>query len=175
MTDDDPEPDETPDAAEAEGEEPDLDGDDYVEVPDEVAEEVAAETPPDDQGDQDDTDDGDDSPPTPGDASGDDAPPLGDLYCNILGMAAASAKESKGSGVEDKYDQADEYVEMAKWCEVDSYVDEWARQHGGPGMEDLSPGQGVVIGTTMFAVMVLADDPELAEGLFDDSEQGSGA
>jgi hypothetical protein len=157
MTENNPDP-ETDDG----GDEPDLDGDDYVEVPDDVAEQVAAET-------AEDSDDPDDADQATDDAEASDpltsGTSVGDIYCNALGMTATLARESRGSGVDDRDRQVDEYADMARQLELDQFVNEWVDAHG--GADDLSPGQGIMVGTSMFALAVLVEDPTLAEDLTD--------
>jgi hypothetical protein len=162
MSDDDldPEPDGTD--AEEGGEEPDLDGDDYVEVPDEVAEEVAAETTA--STDDEDTDQDDDGAETDNQADPlTSGTSVGDVYCNALGMGATLARDSRGSGVDDRERQVDEYADMARQLDLDDFVNEWVEAHG--GTDEMTPGQGIMVGTTMFAMAVLVEDPALADEL----------
>lgn len=167
MTDDDPE-EPAPDADDdGGGDQPDLDGDDYVEVPDEVAEEIAAETTADDE-EQDDDSEAEQTDDDSADSEGGTDPltsgtSVGDVYCNALGMGATLARDSRGSGVDDRERQVDEYADMARQLDLDDFVNEWVEAHG--GTEEMSPGQGIMVGTTMFAMAVLVEDPALAEDL----------
>jgi hypothetical protein len=144
---------------------PDLGEDDYADVPEEMAAEVAAETTdePDDadaEANADDQDDDGDDASTDTLTSGTS---VGDVYCNALGMGATLARERKGAGIEDREETVDEYADMARQLELDDFVDEWVEAHGGAG--ELSPGQGILVGTSMFAMAVLVDDPTLADEL----------
>lgn len=163
MTDDDRD-----DEPEADG--PDLGDDDYADVPPEMAAAVAEDTAPSDDGDEGaegEADESDDS----GGESGQQTPTdtlttgtsVGDVYCNALGMGATLARESKGSGVADREQSVDEYADMARQLDLDAFVNEWVEAHGAAG--ELSPGQGIMVGTTMFAMAVLVDDPALADEL----------
>ena len=161
MSDDDQPNEQQDDPAEEPDEQPDLDDDDYVDIPEEMDEQVAQETT--DKTDSDGGDDGDESGDTESVDPLTSGTSVGDVYCNALGMAATLARESKGSGVDDREQQVDEYAEMAKQLDLDEFVNEWVEQHG--GTDDLSPGQGIVVGSTMFLVMVMVEDPSVAEGI----------
>lgn len=146
---------------------PDLADEDYVDVPEEMAEAVAAATSGDEQGEGGDGE-GSESSDEQADEQQEGGPltsgtSVGDVYCNALGMAATLARERKGSGVDDREGQADEYADMARQIELDTFVNEWVEEHG--AADHLSPGQGVLVGTAMFAMAVLIDDPELADAV----------
>lgn len=157
------------DDVEAEDEGPDLGDDDYADVPPEMAAAVAEDTATSDDGDEgadeqaDESDgDGESSQQTPTDTLT-TGTSVGDVYCNALGMGATLARESKGSGVDDREESVDEYADMARQLDLDAFVNEWVEAHGAAG--ELSPGQGIMVGTTMFAMAVLVDDPALASEL----------
>jgi len=95
---------------------------------------------------------------------------IGDIYCNVLGMSAAVARDRYGSGLEgDRKDVLDEYAEIARDLEIDQAVDDLIDEHGGP--DSLTPGQTVIVMTVVWGGMVVMDDPEIIEGL---AEGGSG-
>ena len=92
---------------------------------------------------------------------------LGTVYTNGLGMMAAVSRQKYGSLDEDERDDlADDYAEMARQIELDAYLDEWVEQAG--GLEGLSPGQAVVLGTLMWGGMVMMDDPAMAGTLVEE-------
>jgi hypothetical protein len=146
---------------------PDLEDDDLVDVDEDMAAAVAGES-----ADQDETNqEGDDADEQ--DDAGDESPSptetlttgtsVGDLYCNALGMGATLARETKGEGVDDRDESMEEYGDLARQLELDQFVDEWVEQHG--AADELTPAQGIAVGTGMFAMMVLVDDPTIAENL----------
>ncbi|WP_121822860.1 hypothetical protein [Halostella salina] len=153
----DPEPEEqTEPAAPDDADGPDLDDEDMVEVPDDVAEQVAdADT--DEEADDEESRD-DDASPAPSPAADADVS-LGDVYCNALGMGATVAKQEYGEGVGDFETTMDQYAMMARQCDLDAYVDQWAAEHGGA---EMTPAQGILVGTAMFAMSVAASDSQLA-------------
>lgn len=163
--------DDTSDDQEAEDDGPDLGDDDYADVPAEMAAAVAEDTAPSDDDGDEGTDDQADERDDDGSESGQETPTetltsgtsVGDVYCNALGMGATLARESKGSGVDDREQSVDEYADMARQLDLDAFVNEWVEAHGAAG--ELSPGQGIMVGTTMFAMAVLVDDPALADEL----------
>jgi hypothetical protein len=144
----------TPDDADG----PDLDEDDMADIPDDVVEQVA-------EADQDDSDDAGDDEATEDTPHTSDVPSdpenvsLGDVYCNALGMGATMAKDKHGEEVQDFESTMDQYAMMARQCDLDKYVDQWAAQHGGA---EMTPAQGILVGTAMFAMSVAASDSELA-------------
>ena len=89
---------------------------------------------------------------------------IGDIYCNGLGMVAAISRARYGSAEkEDREDLVEEYGDMARQIELDKYIDQWLQQSA--GMDNLGPGQAVLLGTVMFGGMVVVDDPEMAENI----------
>ena len=163
---------EKPDEAPEEGaeapdseEQPDLDDEDLVEIDPEMAEAVA------DEGDESDgsESEGDDSDTSAESETSDTTTTLttgtsaGDIYCNALGMGAAVARESKGSGVEDREAAIEEYGDLARQLDLDDFVNEWIREHG--GADELTPGQGLAVGTAMFAMAVMVEDPAIVENM----------
>lgn len=162
----------SPDDAEG----PDLDDDDYVDVDAEMAAAVAESTTEDTSDNSDDSD-GDERETTTDDTSESDPSPtdtltsgtsVGDMYCNALGMGATLARQQKGSGVEDRESQMEEYGALARQLDLDQFVDEWVEAHG--GADELTPGQGIAIATGMFAMTVLTEDPAIIENM---QEEGS--
>ena len=86
---------------------------------------------------------------------------LGTVYCNALGMSAAVARGRYGDLDRDRDRVADEYADMARQIDLDTYLDQWMREQG--GLDQLSPGEAVLLGTLMWGGMVMLDDPTMAE------------
>lgn len=148
---------------------PDLDDDDFVDVPEDVAAEVAeADAEATDDGDdgEEETNDAAESEGVPSHSPEDDRTTLGDVYCNALGMGAVVAKDRHGEGVADRGDAMDEYADMARQLDLDEYVDDWVEMHGGPS--NLTPGQSVGVFSVVFCVMVLVEDADLAANVMDE-------
>jgi len=160
--DDAPEPDEQA-ADTADDEQPEIDDDemaDFGAVADEI-EDAAGADPDETDDDQEDSDD-EDEPSLSMDATADDRVTPGDIYCNALGMGAAVARASYGTADPDeRSDLVDEYGDMARDLEIDTYVDQWLEEHG--GIDELGPGQAILLSTVMFGGMVAMDDPEMVE------------
>lgn len=156
-------PDEDPDEA---TDQPDLDDEEIADLG-AVADEIEDSTSPDaqDDVDEDGADAGDDGLAAPGDDDvATDRTTPGDIYCNGLGMMAAVGRTSYGSADEaDRSDLTDEYAAIARDLEIDDYVDEWLDERG--GVDELSPGQAVVVTTLLWGGMVAMDDPEIVEGI----------
>ncbi|QSG06460.1 hypothetical protein [Halapricum desulfuricans] len=168
---DDQDPDEQDDVEPAgpdDPEGPDLGDDDHVDVDEDMVAAVAGgdeEESDDDQGvddeqDQSSSDESGSKTPTETLTTGTS---VGDMYCNALGMAAATTRESYGSGVSDRTDAMEEYADDARQIGLDDFVNEWMQEQG--GFDEMSPGQGIVIGTAMFAMGVMIEDPALAENI----------
>lgn len=155
-------------------EEPDLGDDDYVEVDPDVAAAVTGggDTDQDEEdvqdSDQEKTDDGegqdDDSIPSMAPSeSGEDRVSPGDIYCNALGMTAAVGRERMGDlNGRDRRDVMEEYGDLARDLELDTYVDQLLAERS---MDELTPGQALVVATSMYGAMVMMDDPTLAENI----------
>ncbi len=89
---------------------------------------------------------------------------IGDVYCNVLGMGAAVARDQYGSGLDrDRKDVLDEYADIARDLDIDDAVDDWIDQHGGP--DQLSPGQTIIVMTVVWGGMVVMDDPAIIENI----------
>jgi len=148
-----------------EPEQPSIDEDEMADL-DSIAEEVEREAGAAD-GDQEDVDDPDRESSKDLELDADDArTSIGDVYCNVLGMSAAVAKDELGSGLEgDRKDALDEYADIARDLEIDEAVDDLIEEYGGP--DQLSPGQTVIVMTVVFTGVVAMDDPEILEGLAD--------
>lgn len=87
---------------------------------------------------------------------------LGTVYTNALGMSAAVARGRYGDLEDGERERiADEYAEMARQIDLDTYLDQWMREQG--GLDELSPGEAVLLGTLMWGGMVMLDDPTMAE------------
>jgi hypothetical protein len=148
---------------------PDLDDDDFVDVPEDVAEQVAeadAEATDDTEDSNDADESAGESDGVPSQAADEDRTTIGDVYCNALGMGATVAKDRYGEGVDDRGDAMDEYADMARQLDLDAYVDDWVDAHGGPS--ELSPGQSIGVFSVVFAVMVLVEDADLAANVMDE-------
>ncbi|MFD1645570.1 hypothetical protein [Haloarchaeobius litoreus] len=152
-----PESPETPD-------EPDLSDDDMVEIPDDVAEQVAeADAEESEADDTEEADGGGDSVPSTATAT--NRTTLGDVYCNALGMATVAAKDRAGSEVDDRQDAMDEYADMARQLDLDEFVDDWLAEHG--QSSELSPGQGILVFTLVFCGSVMVEDAELSNAVME--------
>lgn len=89
---------------------------------------------------------------------------VGTVYCNSLGMAAAIARSQYGTADEDDRDDlVDEYSSMAEQLQIDEYVDQWIEEHG--GVDQLSPGQAVLVSTMLWGSLVVMDDPEILQNI----------
>ncbi|WP_435362759.1 hypothetical protein [Haloarchaeobius sp. DYHT-AS-18] len=155
---------EQPEAAESDA--PDLDDDDYVEIPDDVAEQVAEadaeQSEADENSESEETDDAPDSPPS---TPRSDRTTLGDVYCNALGMATVAAKDRHGSEVDDRQAAMDEYADMARQLDLDNFVDDWLEEHG--QSNELTPGQGILVFTIVFCGSVMVEDAELSNSVME--------
>jgi hypothetical protein len=147
----------TPDEADG----PDLDDDDMVEIPDDVVEKAAEADAEDGEDAVDEADEeSDDQVPTADAGAGDvEDVSLGHVYCKALGMGATIATEKHGEGVDDFEQSMEQFSMMARQCDLDTYVDQWAAEHGGA---EMTPSQGILVGTAMFAMGVAASDSTLA-------------
>jgi len=136
---------------------------DFRSVADEV-EAAAGAGSDDDQENDDDESDQDDTSEETSTSSSEGRVSAGDVYCNALGMGAAVARASYGSADEDdRSDLVDEYGDMARDLQIDEYVDQWLDEQG--GIDELTPGQAILLSTVMFGGMVAMDDPEMIDGL----------
>lgn len=164
------------DADDIEDEQPEIDNDEMADFS-AVAEEIEGSAGDDD--DQDENGDAEEASEQTKDAGSDpemsfssmDTTP-GDVYCNGLGLAASVAKDNFGSGVEDMEDSVENYASMAKTTDVDEFVNEWMETRA--GIDELSPGQGILIATAMFGMMVAVEDPQIAQGVAEKA-QGVGS
>jgi len=144
-------------------EEPDLSDDDMVDIPDDVAEQVAqadAEEADDTEGGEEMAEDTGEEGDSVSSTPAEDRTSLGDVYCNALGMATVAAKDRHGAGVEDRQAAMDEYADMARQLDLDEYVDDYVAMHGGP--DELSPGQAIVVFSVVFGASVMVEDPDLS-------------
>jgi hypothetical protein len=55
---------------------------------------------------------------------------------------------------------------MARQIQLDEYLDQWVETQG--GLDGLSPGEAVLLGTLMWGGMVMLDDPAMAENVLDE-------
>jgi len=88
---------------------------------------------------------------------------IGDVYCNGLGMLAAIGRTQYGTAERDRSALVDEYGDMARDLQIDEYVDQWVTEHG--GMDEMTPGQAIILSTLLFGGMVAMDDPEMLENV----------
>ncbi|USZ73246.1 hypothetical protein [Natronosalvus halobius] len=133
-----------------EEETPEIDGDATVDVD---LEAIDADLEDDEEGDA--TPSSDESGATP-DVVG-EGDTMGDMYVKGLCSVSNAVIEQHGG------DPINESV--ARDLGLDSAMDEWIKSKG--GSEDLPPGQALAIGTTMFAMAVLASNPQIVNGLLE--------
>ena len=89
---------------------------------------------------------------------------VGDIYCNALGMGAAVSRVRLGSADEDqRRELVEEYGDMARQLQIDEYLDQWLEEHG--GMDEIGPGQALVLSTLIFGGAVMMDDPDMIENI----------
>lgn len=157
----------TDEEATSDDEQPEIEDDemaDFSAVADEIEDAAGADVDDDEDGDSDDQEDSADEPDMSMDATAGDRVTPGDIYCNALGMGAAVARASYGSAdADDRSDLVDEYGDMARDLEIDTYVDQWLEEQG--GIDELTPGQAILLSTVMFGGMVAMDDPEMLENV----------
>ncbi|WP_435349008.1 hypothetical protein [Haloarchaeobius sp. HRN-SO-5] len=160
---------ETEDPTESAGpDSPDLEDDDYVDIPDDVAEQVAEadaeQAEPDENDETEATDETvEDSVPSTSETT--DRTTLGDVYCNALGMATVAAKDRHGSDVDDRQAAMDEYADMARQLDLDEFVDDWLAEHG--QSNELTPGQGILVFTLVFCGSVMVEDADLSNAVME--------
>jgi len=156
------------DGEEPTDEPPELDEDEIADIGD-IADEIEDETAPDDDqeesGDvQDDSADGELDSPATSSITGDDRTTPGDIYCNGLGMLAAVGRTQYGTAdADNRSDLVDEYGDIARDLEIDSYVDELLEERG--GIDELTPAQALLATTMMWGGMVAMDDPEMLDNI----------
>lgn len=90
---------------------------------------------------------------------------LGRVYCNALGVGAATARDRFGDLDMDREEAVEEYRGLAEQLEIDEYIDEWMATRG--GIDELPPHVAALLMTLAFAGMVAAEDPELANNALD--------
>jgi len=128
--------------------------DDELAALDAVREEVAEETSPPDSDEEDDGDDtsGDEAAESAPSAATSDVPgesdTAGDFYVNTLVSVSNMVIDEHGRDGADKIDDG-----LLRQMNVDDAVDELLADDGGP---DLPPEQQVLLGTSVFAVAMLA-------------------
>lgn len=154
----------------ADDEQPDLEDEemaDFSQVADEIEEQAGASA---DDGDDeetdeqaDDTDESADEPEMDLSAPSEADISIGDVYCNGLGMMAAVGRSRYGDTSKDRSALVDEYGDLARDLQIDEYLDQWMAEHG--GMDELGPGQALVVSTLLFGGMVMMDDPTMAENI----------
>jgi len=132
-----------------------------------VAEQIEEDSSPNQEDGDDVQEESDDSvDEMPVDAGGLDARDvsIGTIYCNSLGMGAAVVRAQYGSADEEDREQLlEDYSAMAEDLQIDEYVDEWLEEHG--GIDQLSPGQAILVSTMLWSSFVVMDDPTILEGL----------
>lgn len=135
---------------------------DLSSVADEVEESMADES---DESSESDTDEGgEDAPEEPEEAGADARTSIGDVYCNMLGMAAWAARDRYGDldGM-DRSEAMEQYADIAADLEIDAAVDDWIEQQGGP--DALTPAQTVIIMSVVWGGIVVMDDPAILDTL----------
>lgn len=152
------------------GDQPEIDDEEMADFG-AVAAEIEESSGPDDEdiqeGDVDD-EDVEEELPDADDVGGPDVS-VGTIYCNGLGMSAAVARARYGSAEDDDREKlVDEYASMAEELQIDEYVDQWLEEHG--GVDQLSPGQAILVSTILWGSLVAMDDPEMLENAL---EEGS--
>jgi hypothetical protein len=139
---------ETAEADEDESPKPDIDDDATVDVDlDAVDEDLQSEDRADDS-------DGSDGGET---AIGGGGQTMGDMY--VEGLCATS------NAVIERYDGEPIDDSIPRDLGLDDAMNEFIRSQGMG--EDLPPGQALLAGTTMFAVAVIASNPEIIEAVLD--------
>lgn len=93
---------------------------------------------------------------------------LGTIYCNALGMGAATVRDRYGELDQERGEAIEEYAALAEQLEIDQYIDEWMATRG--GIDELPPHVAAMLMTFAFAGMVAVDDPELATNALDHME-----
>lgn len=89
---------------------------------------------------------------------------IGHVYCRSLGLGAAVLVTRYDEDLEEpREDLVDEYAALAKQTDLDHYMDQWFEQS--MGRSEMTPAQGVAVGTVMFAVGIAVHNPAVAEGL----------
>ena len=130
-----------------------------------IAGDVEAEAGAGDQdgGDDQDSDDDLDTPEADDSLADEDRVTPGEIYCNVLGMAGATARLSYGEADAPRDELMDEYSELAQDIEIDRYLDQLVEERG--GIDELSPEQAVVATTVLWCGMVVMDDPAVLRGI----------
>jgi hypothetical protein len=137
---------------------------DFSAVAEEIEESAGDDDDQEESDDGEDHDDQEDSVQSSTSTRDGDRVTPGDIYCNALGMGAAVARASYGSAEEDeRSDLVEEYGDVARDLDIDVYVDQWLEEQG--GIDELTPGQAILLSTVMFGGMVAMDDPSMVEGL----------
>ncbi len=100
-----------------------------------------------------------DSDPDAGDTT------IGDIYCNGVGLAAASAVGSFGSDDDprDREDLMQEYGGLARQLELDKFVNDAMAAHGGP--ENLPPAHAAVMMTVVLGASIAVSEPAATSNL----------
>jgi len=127
----------------------------------EISEEVAEQDQADDDG-EDETADQELQQPTTEDITEDDIS-VGHVYCRSLGVGAAVLVTRYDEEEDDPDELVDEYAQLAKQTDLDDYMDQWFEESW--GTSEMSPGQGLAVGTCLFAAMVAVQNPAVMEGL----------
>ncbi|MCU4926660.1 hypothetical protein OB905_11815 [Halobacteria archaeon AArc-dxtr1] len=161
MSDDEPLAEPEP---EADVDQEESDDEEKPDVPEEATAEIDLDAIDDDLEEADDQEASEDAEPEPADDAGAALVPggntIGDMY--VKGLVATS------NAVIEKHDGEPISDQMARDVGLDDAMNQFIRERG--GVEDLPPGQAVLIGTTMFAMAVLASNPQIvtsAMGVFE--------
>lgn len=127
---------------------------------DALAEEVEAETAP-DADEEESEGDGDEDELEPA-APGGSNDSWGDMYVGTLVSVSNAIIDEFGT---EDAEQVEE--ELARQLHLDEYFDEWMSQRGKP---DMPPEQAILIGTTMFLVVVIGTKTDLVSQLLEEAD-----
>jgi hypothetical protein len=138
--------------------EPEIDEEDVADIPDDMADELADVAAPDesDEGGSESGGEDEELDPSLQNAS------IGNTYCKMLGMVGGTVAANYDADA-DRESEAEEYEQMARQLDLDALMDRWVAEAG--GVEELPPGQAVLVSTGLFGGLLVVDHPELADDL----------
>ncbi|MFU1780708.1 hypothetical protein ACM16X_04940 [Haloarcula japonica] len=155
---------EQPEQDDAVGDEdqPEMEEDEFVDVDlDAIADDVEAEAGA--SGDADDSNEPETTEETTNSADlSPDGESWGDMYVGTLTTVSNAIIEEHGT---DGAEQVDE--DLAKQLHLDEYFDEWMENRG---KADMPPEQALLIGTTMFMVVVVGTKTDLPSKLLQEAD-----
>lgn len=88
---------------------------------------------------------------------------VGHVYCRTLGVGAAVLVTRYDENEDDPDELVEEYAGLAKQTDLDQYMDQWFAENMGGA--EMSPGQGLAVGTCLFFAMVAMQNPAVMDGL----------